>query len=139
MNVGQILETHLGWAADELGRQIGNLARSLDENALRNKLMEVYPREYKEIVEKFSDKENEEFINYVSNGVHMATPVFDGAEEEEIREYLKMANLPVTGQITLYDGRTGDPFEQPVTVGIMYVMKLHHLVDDKIHARSIGP
>jgi DNA-directed RNA polymerase subunit beta len=139
MNVGQILETHLGWAADELGRQIGNLARSLDENALRNKLMEVYPREYKEIVEKFSDKENEEFINYVSNGVHMATPVFDGAEEEEIREYLKMANLPVDGQVTLYDGRTGDPFEQPVTVGIMYVMKLHHLVDDKIHARSIGP
>ena len=139
MNVGQILETHLGWAAVEIGRQIGDLARSHNENALRDKLMEVYPQEYNDIIEKLSNKENEEFINSVSSGVHMATPVFDGAEEEEIKDYLEKANLPVTGQVTLYDGRTGDPFEQNVTVGIMYVMKLHHLVDDKIHARSIGP
>ena len=139
MNVGQILETHLGWAAVEIGRQIGELARSLNENALRDKLMEVYPQEYNEIIEKLSNKGNEEFINSVSSGVRMATPVFDGAEEEEIKDYLEKANLPVTGQITLYDGRTGDPFEQNITVGIMYVMKLHHLVDDKIHARSIGP
>ena len=139
MNVGQILETHLGWAAVEIGRQIGELARSLNENALRDKLMEVYPQEYNEIIEKLSNKGNEEFINSVSSGVRMATPVFDGAEEEEIKDYLEKANLPVNGQVTLYDGRTGDPFEQNVTVGIMYVMKLHHLVDDKIHARSIGP
>jgi len=139
MNVGQILETHLGWAAREIGHQIGQLVRSLDDNVLKDKLMEVYPQESTEIIEKFSGKENEEFLDSLSEGIHMATPVFDGAEEEEIKDYLRMANLPVTGQVTLYDGRTGEPFDQPVTVGIMYVMKLHHLVDDKIHARSIGP
>lgn len=139
MNVGQILETHLGWAASEIGRQIRDLAISLDESNLKDKLLEVVPQESTEIIEKFSGKDNQEFIDSLSEGVHMATPVFDGAEEEEIRDYLRMAKLPVTGQVTLYDGRTGEPFDQSVTVGIMYVMKLHHLVDDKIHARSIGP
>ena len=140
MNVGQILETHLGWAAHELGRQIGELADNLrDENLLRNELREIYSSEYDQMFAGVSDEELKINVTCMRDGVHMATPVFDGAKEEEIIECLKKAGLPVSGQTILYDGRTGAPFDQPVTVGIMYMMKLHHLVDDKIHARSIGP
>jgi DNA-directed RNA polymerase subunit beta len=140
MNVGQILETHLGWAAHELGHQIRELVDNLrDESLLRNKLKEIYSTEYDQVFAGISDEELKINANHMRDGVHMATPVFDGAKEEEIVECLKKAGLPVSGQIILYDGRTGKPFDQPVTVGIMYMMKLHHLVDDKIHARSIGP
>jgi len=140
MNVGQILETHLGWAAHELGQQIGELVDGLrDRNLLRNELREIYPKEYDQMFAKFSDEELKTNASYMRDGLHMATPVFDGAKEEEIMECLKKAGLPLSGQTILYDGRTGEPFDQPVTVGIMYMMKLHHLVDDKIHARSIGP
>ncbi len=140
MNVGQILETHLGWAAHELGQQIGELVDGLrDRSLLRNELREIYPKEYDQMFAKFSDEELKTNASYMRDGLHMATPVFDGAKEEEIMECLKKAGLPLSGQTILYDGRTGEPFDQPITVGIMYMMKLHHLVDDKIHARSIGP
>jgi len=140
MNVGQILETHLGWAAHELGHQIGELVDNLrDEGLLRNELRKIYPKEYDQMFAKVSNKELKINASSMRDGLHMATPVFDGAEEEEIIECLREAGLPLSGQTVLYDGRTGEPFDQPVTVGIMYMMKLHHLVDDKIHARSIGP
>ncbi len=140
MNVGQILETHLGWAAHELGHQIRELVDNLrDESLLRNKLKEIYSTEYDQIFSGISDEELKINATHMRDGVHMATPVFDGAKEEEIVEFLKKAGLPISGQTFLYDGRTGEPFDQPITVGIMYMMKLHHLVDDKIHARSIGP
>ncbi len=140
MNVGQILEAHLGWAARELGHQIGELVDSLkDGSQLKNKLRDIYAEEYDEMFAGVSDEELRARAHYVRDGLPMATPVFDGAKEEGIAECLKKAGLPISGQATLYDGRTGEPFDHPVTVGIMYMMKLHHLVDDKIHARSIGP
>ncbi len=141
MNVGQVLETHLGWAARELGRQIGELVdRVGDVQALKNKFREVLPKEEYDLFVKDATKEElVEQAGYLRDGIPMATPVFDGAEEEEIKGSLQQAGLPVTGQATLYDGRSGQPFDQQVTVGVMYVMKLHHLVDDKLHARSIGP
>jgi DNA-directed RNA polymerase subunit beta len=141
MNVGQVLETHLGWAARELGTQIGKMVDRIgDMQALRKKFKEVLPEEEYDLFVK--DATEEELLaqaNYLRDGIPMATPVFDGAEEEEIKGSLQQAGLPVTGQATLYDGRSGLPFDQQVTVGVMYVMKLHHLVDDKLHARSIGP
>ncbi|MDH5711696.1 MAG: DNA-directed RNA polymerase subunit beta, partial [Gammaproteobacteria bacterium] len=141
MNVGQILETHLGWAAQGLGLKIGKM---LDENQkvvdIRNYLDEIYNHDQKKVdLKKFSDDELLAMANNLRKGVPMATPVFDGAEEAEIRRMLELADLPVTGQTTLYDGRTGDAFDRPVTVGYMYVLKLNHLVDDKMHARSTGP
>jgi DNA-directed RNA polymerase subunit beta len=141
MNVGQVLETHLGWAARELGRQIGELVDRIgDVQALKNKFREVLPKEEYDLFVKDATKEELlEQANYLRDGIPMATPVFDGAEEEEIKGSLQQAGLPITGQATLYDGRSGQPFDQQVTVGVMYVMKLHHLVDDKLHARSIGP
>ena len=140
MNVGQILETHLGWAARELGQQIGELVDNLeDKNLLKNKLREIYSEQYDQMFAGVSDEELKTNVTHMRDGVHMATPVFDGAKAEEIEEFLKKAGLPISGQTILYDGRTGEPFDHPVTVGIMYVMKLHHLVADKIHARSIGP
>jgi DNA-directed RNA polymerase subunit beta len=140
MNVGQVLETHLGWASHELGHQIGELVRKADSEELRMKLKRVFnPDEYKENFENLSDSELFEKAGLLKGGVPMATPVFDGAEEDEIMECLAEAGLPVGGQATLYDGRTGEPFVQKVTVGMMYMLKLHHLVDDKLHARSIGP
>ena len=140
MNVGQILETHLGWAAYEIGHQIGELVDNLKNKGLsRNKLRDIYSQEYDQIFAGVSDEELRIHAGYMGDGIHMATPVFDGAKEEEIVECLKKAGLPTSGQTILYDGRTGEPFDHPVTVGIMYMMKLHHLVDDKIHARSIGP
>jgi DNA-directed RNA polymerase subunit beta len=141
MNVGQILETHLGWAALELGRKIHAQAHdSVSPAQLRKHLRELYPeREYQEFVDELDDAEIRRLADKASNGIHTASPVFDGAREDEIFALLKRAGLPETGQCTLFDGRTGLPFEQPVTVGVMYMMKLHHLVEDKIHARSTGP
>jgi DNA-directed RNA polymerase subunit beta len=140
MNVGQILEAHLGWSAYELGKQIRVLMETIKgKSDVRAKLKKIYSKEYNEIFAGVSDEEIKGELSYMYNGLHMATPAFDGAQEEEIIECLHEAGLPVSGQVILYDGRIGEPFDQPVTVGIMYMMKLHHLVDDKIHARSIGP
>ena len=141
MNIGQILETHLGWAARQLGNQINEfIERNYSTDKLRARLREIYTTDQ---AHKFIDSLNEEdvrrFANAAREGVHVATPVFDGARESEIKDSLTMAGLPTSGQAVLFDGRSGEPFDQDVTVGIMYVLKLHHLVDDKIHARSIGP
>jgi DNA-directed RNA polymerase subunit beta len=142
MNVGQILETHLGWAARELGRQLDDELHNGDTNAgaLRRRLKELYTdRELHEFVDELSDAELTKLARKARGGIHVASPVFDGAREEEIFALIKKAGLPETGQAILHDGRTGEAFEQPVTVGVMYMMKLHHLVEDKIHARSTGP
>ena len=146
MNVGQILETHLGWAARGLGGQIGELVeayRYQGESALkplRAKLKDVYEDEqYKEDVSDLSDDELIEMSGNLRNGVPMATPVFDGAREDDIVRMLELSGLDRTGQVNLFDGRSGDMFDRKVTVGYIYMLKLHHLVDDKIHARSIGP
>lgn len=140
MNVGQVLETHLGWAAGGLGRQIGKLIETVKVDALRKKIEAIFsPGQYKTIFADMPDEELLRFTEDYRSGVHMSTPVFDGAEESQIRKLLAEAGLSETGQTTLYDGRTGEPFDWKVTVGVMYMMKLHHLVDDKIHARSTGP
>ncbi len=141
MNVGQVLETHLGWAAKGVGLKIG---RMLEQQAtiaeLRGFLDQVYGTNgKKEDLDSFGDDEVKELANNLKDGVPVATPVFDGASESEIKAMLKLADLPESGQTTLYDGRTGEPFERPVTVGYMYILKLNHLVDDKMHARSTGP
>ncbi len=141
MNVGQVLETHLGWASFELGKQIGNLLDNLtNTDELRDKFKKIFSkREYEENFAQLSDEELKNNAELFTSGVPMASPVFDGAEEDDITKSLQEAGLPETAQAQLYDGRTGEPFDQHVTVGIMYVLKLHHLVDDKLHARSIGP
>jgi DNA-directed RNA polymerase subunit beta len=143
MNVGQVLEVHLGWAAKGLGYKIGNL---LDEHRkdtikkIRSMLDTIYNSYGKtEDIKSFSDDEILELANNLRSGVPMATPVFDGIKEEDIKLLLKMADLPESGQIQLYDGRTGDPFDRDITVGYMHMLKLNHLVDDKMHARSTGP
>ncbi len=141
MNVGQVLEAHLGWASIELGKKVGELVgRMGDIGALTKGLKSIFSREeYNAYFKALSDEEVVESVKSLNKGIHMATPVFDGALEDEIEKCLERAGLPINGQTTLYDGRTGEPFEQQITVGIMYMMKLHHLVDDKLHARSIGP
>ncbi|MEN8184155.1 MAG: DNA-directed RNA polymerase subunit beta, partial [Myxococcota bacterium] len=142
MNVGQILETHLGWAAKGLGDQLNALLdRALDPEDLRAKLKEVYgDEEIAKILEAASPGAILDLARHVSsNGVHMATAVFDGAKEEEIKQELDRAGLPGSGQTVLFDGRSGEAFDTDVTVGVLYMLKLHHLADDKIHARSIGP
>mgnify|MGYP001597621618 FL=1 len=141
MNVGQILETHLGWAAKGLGRQIdSHLEKNYSSSAMRNALKKIYNST---AISKILDEADDEAIFRMARdarkGIHFATPVFEGATEGELREELKRAGLPESAQSTLYDGRTGLVFDSEVTVGIMYMLKLHHLVDDKIHARSIGP
>jgi len=142
MNIGQVLETHLGWAAKGLGQRISDM---LEQNAkteeVRNFLGEIYNSDQKGRVNmnSFSAGEIKEMAHNLKAGVPMATPVFDGAPESEIKRLLELANLPTTGQTTLYNGRTGDAFDRPVTVGYMYMLKLNHLVDDKMHARSTGP
>ncbi len=141
MNVGQVLETHLGWAAKGVGLKIGKM---LEEQAkiseLRGFLDKVYNTSgKKEDLDSFTDDEVKELANNLKGGVPVATPVFDGASESEIKAMLKLADLPESGQTTLYDGRTGESFDRPVTVGYMYILKLNHLVDDKMHARSTGP
>ncbi|MBI3058729.1 MAG: DNA-directed RNA polymerase subunit beta [Deltaproteobacteria bacterium] len=142
MNVGQILEAHLGWAARSLGQQIDELLNNgrPDADSLRRRLKEfLSSREVNECVEELKDQDVIRLAQKYCKGIHLASPVFDGATEEETFNLLRKAGLPATGQVTLHDGRTGEPFDQKVTVGIMYIMKLHHLVDDKIHARSTGP
>jgi DNA-directed RNA polymerase subunit beta len=140
MNVGQILETHLGWAARTLGVQLAeHLSGRGDGDALRSRLSDLYGKEAGEFVRSLKEDDLVKLAGKSVNGVHVASPVFDGAGETEIFSWLKKAGLPATGQARLRDGRTGEAFAQPVTVGIMYMMKLHHLVDDKIHARSTGP
>jgi len=141
MNVGQILETHLGWAAKGLGDRIGKL---LDEQRRVAEIREYLEKIYcgvgarKEDLSQFSDSEVLELAENLRKGVPVATPVFDGAHEAEIRELLALAGLGETGQVRLFDGRTGEQFDRPVTVGYMYMLKLNHLVDDKMHARSTG-
>ena len=143
MNVGQILETHLGWAAKGLGQRIGEMlqdAQNLTVGQLRKYLEKIYNKSGRiEPLDDLTDKEIVELAVNLTKGVPFASPVFDGATEEEIKGMLELAGLPRSGQITLYDGRTGEAFERDVTVGYMHVMKLHHLVDDKMHARSTGP
>jgi DNA-directed RNA polymerase subunit beta len=142
MNIGQVLETHLGWAAKGLGQRIGEmLEQSAKVAPIRKFLGEIYNSDRKDRVDmsEFTDEEVLIMADNLREGVPMATPVFDGADESEIKHLLKLAQLPESGQTTLYDGRTGDPFERPVTVGYMYMLKLNHLVDDKMHARSTGP
>jgi DNA-directed RNA polymerase subunit beta len=142
MNVGQILETHLGWAASELGEQMGALIEvngRADHDAVRRRLKDLYGKEAGEFVDGLEADDVLKVARKLSEGVLMSSPVFDGATEGEIFTLLKKAGLPETGQAILCDGRTGEPFARPVTVGMMYMMKLHHLVDDKIHARSTGP
>jgi DNA-directed RNA polymerase subunit beta len=142
MNIGQILETHLGWAAKGLGIKIGKM---LDEHVkieeMRRLLDQIYNKSggKKEDLHGFTDEEITTLAQNLRAGVPIATPVFDGAAEDEIKHLLKLAGLPESGQTTLYDGRTGESFERPVTVGYMYMLKLNHLVDDKMHARSTGP
>ncbi len=142
MNVGQILEAHLGWAARSLGQQIDDLLRRHrdDVETLKRRLKEfLNTKEASELIEGARDADIFKLADKYRDGVHLASPVFDGAAEEETFNLLRKAGLPVTGQVTLCDGRSGEPFDGKVTVGVMYIMKLHHLVDDKIHARSTGP
>ncbi len=140
MNVGQVLEAHLGIAAKKLGEQLQEIGRRGELAALKKKLKAIYsPEEYKTLTSGLSDDELLDSARKSIEGVHMATPVFDGAAESEIRNLLVQADFDETGQTVLYDGLTGDPFDRPVTVGTMYMLKLHHLVDNKIHARSTGP
>jgi len=141
MNIGQVLETHLGWAARGLGEQVNELVeKQCAPDVLRAKLKEVYQDErVARVLDQASDDAIRSLAHNVREGVHVATAVFDGAKEQEIKTELERAGLPVRGQTILFDGRTGDPFDHDVTVGILYMLKLHHLADDKIHARSIGP
>jgi len=141
MNVGQVLETHLGWAAKELGRQVGVLLDNQSApKTIRGTLDKVYSvGGKKNTLKELDDEQLLELAGNLRQGVPMATPVFDGAAETEIKTMLALAGLPETGQTTLYDGRSGDAFDRPVTVGYMYMLKLNHLVDDKMHARSTGP
>jgi DNA-directed RNA polymerase subunit beta len=141
MNVGQILETHLGWAAKGLGHKIGELLKAQGKLVeLRKLLTLIYNSSGKnEDIASLTDHEVLDLAQNLRQGVPFATPVFDGATESEIKNMLELAGLPRSGQIALYDGRTGDAFDRPVTVGYMHMLKLHHLVDDKMHARSTGP
>ncbi|MCO4812225.1 MAG: DNA-directed RNA polymerase subunit beta [Gammaproteobacteria bacterium] len=142
MNVGQVLETHLGWAAKGVGNKINEMLKAQESVAkVRKFLEEVYNTTGGRVedIKSFSDAEVLELAGNLTNGVPTATPVFDGATEEEIKGLLKLADLDVSGQSTLYDGRTGEKFDRDVTVGYMYMLKLNHLVDDKMHARSTGP
>ena len=144
MNVGQILETHLGWASAGLGKKIGEMLdkvlRDGKINTIRNHFKTIYGKAvHDEIIAEFDDEQVIELSQNLRSGVPMATPVFDGADEADIVEMLERAGLDSSGQAQLWDGRTGEPFDRKVTVGYIYMLKLHHLVDDKIHARSIGP
>ncbi len=145
MNVGQILETHLGWACKEFGE---NIKKLIDENQkkiektekISNFLKLIYGKDiFEQSLDKLNKTEFKDLCENLENGIPISTPVFDGAKEKDVTDMLKLANLPTTGQTFLWDGRTGERFDRPVTVGIIYMLKLHHLVEDKIHARSTGP
>ena len=145
MNVGQILETHLGWACSELGEKINKMIKiKSDIDKKNNSIRDVYKmvygdKVYNEKIKLLNDKEFHELTSNLSMGVPISTPVFDGASVDDVTELLKLAELPTSGQTTLWDGRTGEQFDRKVTVGTIYMLKLHHLVEDKIHARSTGP
>jgi DNA-directed RNA polymerase subunit beta len=144
MNVGQILETHLGWASHGLGLRIGEVLDGMrrkggGDGPLRQLLGEVYDGHERSEIEALADGDLTELAENLTRGVPMASPVFDGAREDDIVAMLDKAGLASSGQVTMVDGRTGEPFDRKVTVGYIYMLKLHHLVDDKIHARSIGP
>ncbi|WP_374765239.1 DNA-directed RNA polymerase subunit beta [Yunchengibacter salinarum] len=145
MNVGQILETHLGWASRGLGRQIEEMLETYRHRSgvlddIRDKLKRIYGEDqYKREVDELNDEQLLELAENLTSGVPMGTPVFDGAKEDDVEAMLEEAGLEGSGQVDLYDGRTGEKFDRKVTVGYIYMLKLHHLVDDKIHARSIGP
>ena len=139
MNVGQVLETHLGWAAKELGSKIKDLideGRKVSE--IRSFLNKIYGNDTNKNLDSLDDKEIQELAGNLRNGVPMATPAFDGAKESEVKDMLELAGLPLSGQCKLFDGRTGEEFDRPVTLGYMYILKLNHLVEDKMHARSTG-
>jgi DNA-directed RNA polymerase subunit beta len=140
MNVGQILEIHLGLAAKGLGDQLNQLLEENKIEAIRSKMKRIFSEPSQQSwIDELDEQAISDLAVHYKNGVHMATPVFDGAKESEIKSLLSEAGLSPSGQMTLYDGRSGEPFDEKITVGTMYMMKLHHLVDDKIHARSIGP
>ncbi len=141
MNIGQVLEVHLGRAALELGRQLEHHLDKFHADQARQDLLKIFNGD--EVAEEQINHADEDslkkMVRKVKDGVHVATPVFDGAKEKDVKTLLEMAHIPTTGQVRLFDGRTGEAFETPVTVGVMYMLKLHHLVEEKIHARSIGP
>ncbi len=145
MNVGQILETHLGWACSEMGEKINELIKKQQNIKKRNEsiglvLKKVYGKNvYENKIKSLNEKEFEELATNLSSGIPISTPVFDGASVDDVTDLLKIADLPPSGQTTLWDGRTGEQFDRQVTVGTIYMLKLHHLVEDKIHARSTGP
>jgi len=141
MNIGQILETHLGWAARNLGASVRTLVeKNFSVNTVKERIKKIYGSlEFSKFINTLSDDEVYEVARKIGDGVNTASPVFDGATEHDVKDALELADLPKNGKMVLYDGRSGDPFDQEVTVGAMYMMKLHHLVDDKIHARSTGP
>ena len=141
MNIGQILETHLGWAAVSLGQQIQKHIDHFKEEEARKTLKKIYlqDKHIESTIDSVDTNSVKRLLDKAKDGIHIATPVFEGAKEEEVKHVLESAELPPTGQTVLFDGRSGEPFEMPVTVGIMYMLKLHHLVEEKIHARSIGP
>ena len=141
MNVGQVLETHMGSAAKGIGKKIDNMLKAnAKPNEIKVYLNKLYNQNAsnKEESDSFNNNQIIELAENLRDGLPIATPVFDGAKESEIKELLKLADIPESGQITLYDGRTGNKFDRPVTVGYMYIIKLNHLVDDKMHARSTG-
>ena len=144
MNIGQILETHLGWASASLGRQVNQMITQMKKEGhtkdLKEKLIDIYDFEnHKKIIQKMNDDQILELSDNLKEGIPFSTPVFDGAKEKDISNLLMKSGVSISGQETLYDGITGQKFERPVTIGYMYMLKLHHLVDEKIHARSIGP
>jgi len=139
MNVGQVLETHLGWAAKELGAKIGDMVDNGSKpSAIRSFLSEIYEKNGSQDLSSLKEAEIIELASNLRNGVPMATPVFDGAKESEVKSMLELAGLPSSGQTQLYDGRTGERFDRETTVGYMYILKLNHLIEDKMHARSTG-
>ncbi len=145
MNVGQILETHLGWSCTELGEKLKNLVNENQKKIEKTEKMKTFLKSvygddvYEENIDKLTNTEFEDLCDNIQNGVPIATPVFDGAKEQDVTNMLDLAELPNSGQTNLWDGRTGEKFDRPVTVGTIYMLKLHHLVEDKIHARSTGP
>ena len=145
MNVGQILETHLGWSCTELGEKLNQLVNENQKKIektekIKSFLKNIYGNEiYNDNIEKLNTSEFEDLCSNIRHGVPISTPVFDGAKEKDVTKMLELADLPNSGQTTLWDGRTGEKFDREVTVGTIYMLKLHHLVEDKIHARSTGP